>query len=99
MLVARLSRLMRKLGIADGGFHLLRHSFASYQMMADADPKTLQEALGHSQLKTTEKYIHLKPSHRSGITQRVQFGRPLSPGSENVIELREARRRLPGDHR
>jgi integrase len=49
MLVTRLSRLMRKLGIADGGFHLLRHSFASYQMMADADPKTLQEALGHSQ--------------------------------------------------
>jgi integrase/recombinase XerC len=99
MLVTRLSRLMRKLGIANGGFHLLRHSFASYQMMADADPKTLQEALGHSQLKTMEKYIHLKPSHRSRITQRVQFGRPLSLGPDHLIALGQARRRLQGDER
>jgi hypothetical protein len=85
---------MRRLGIAAGGFHLLRYTFASYQMMADSDPKTLQEALGHSQLKTPEKYIHLKPSYRSGITQRVQFGTPhtVRQQPQNVIPLVEARR-------
>ncbi len=72
---------------------LQRHD-PSYQMMADSDPKTLQEALGHSQLKTTEKYIHLKPSHRSGITQRVQFGTPhmVRQQPKNAIPLVEARR-------
>jgi integrase len=68
-------RLLRCLGIRNGDFHTLQHIFASYHAMADTDLRTLQLALGHANLRTTQRYAHLKPSHRAGITKRVRFGR------------------------
>jgi site-specific recombinase XerC len=53
----------------------LRHTFASYHATADPDLWALQLALGHASLHTTQRYAHLKPSYRTGITTRVRFGR------------------------
>jgi len=74
-LSVRFGRLLRRLGIRNGDFHTLRHTFASYHAMADTDLRALQLALGHASLRTTQRYAHLKPSHRTGITKRVRFGR------------------------
>jgi integrase len=74
-LSVRFGRLLWRLGIRNGDFHTLWHTFASYHAVADTDLWTLQLALGHASPRTTQRYAHLKPSHRTGITKRVRFGR------------------------
>lgn len=47
-------------GLPDiGGIHVLRHSFASHQLMAGMDLEKLKYVLGHKNLTTTIRYLHL----------------------------------------
>jgi integrase/recombinase XerD len=39
--------------------HVLRHSFATYQIMSGENPFKVQSWLGHSSIKTTQTYVHL----------------------------------------
>lgn len=43
--------------------HVLRHTYASHQVMNGCDIFLLQELLGHSDVKQTMKYAHLSPNH------------------------------------
>ena len=43
-------------------FHTLRHTFASWLAMAGVDIYTIKELMGHSDIKMTQRYMHLAPN-------------------------------------
>lgn len=61
--ICSFKRMAAKLPIADFHFHDLRHTFASFFMMGGGSITDLQQILGHSDLKLTQRYAHLSPEH------------------------------------
>ncbi len=48
--------------------HILRHSYATHQLEAGVDLKTLQVLLGHDDLSTTSRYLHLSQKHLQAVS-------------------------------
>ena len=66
-----LTRCCKRAGIKQGqwGTHVLRHTFGSHLAMAGVDMASIQSLMGHANIKTTMRYIHLSPDHlKSAVT-------------------------------
>jgi integrase len=71
---SRMCKAFKKAGLGSGGFHRLRHTFATRFIEAGGDARTLQMILGHSSLHTTDKYLHVSPEHVKKQAGLVRFG-------------------------
>jgi integrase len=52
-------------------FHTLRHTAATLLSLDGIDPLTLKDAMGHSDLRTTLKYRHLRPEHERPVIEQL----------------------------
>ncbi len=54
---------MRKADISKKvGAHTMRHSFASHLVLAGVDLRTVQDLMGHADIKTTMIYLQTVPT-------------------------------------
>lgn len=53
--------------------HTTRHTFATTLQDRGVDLKTVQELLGHSHIRTTEKYLHTSDEKKIDAVSRLQF--------------------------
>lgn len=56
-----LKRALKRAGLREIGWHVLRHTFASHLAMRGVPLKAIQELLGHASIVTTMRYAHLAP--------------------------------------
>lgn len=74
------NRAVDKLGLNEGitdrrqkvTFHTLRHTFASWLVESGTDIYTVQELLGHSDLKLTARYAHIGENSLRAAVQRLE---------------------------
>ena len=65
--------LLQKLGLPRFGWHRLRHTFATNYLRRGGDIVRLSMVLGHTQITTTQRYLHLLTDDLSASHQKVSI--------------------------
>jgi integrase len=61
----RFEAACKRIGLTDFHFHDLRHTFASWLVMAGVPLATVSQLLGHKSITMTMRYAHLSPQHKA----------------------------------
>jgi integrase len=63
----------KKAGVEDFRFYDLRHTFGTYALKLGKDLRAVQELMGHSNIRTTQRYTHVSQEQKTevaGLTNR-----------------------------
>ena len=64
-------RLGKYTGFSGFKLHNIRHTFCTDLVMAGENLEKVRQLAGHSSLKTTEKYLHIKPEKLKGSLDKL----------------------------
>ncbi|HHT9126695.1 MAG TPA: tyrosine-type recombinase/integrase [Candidatus Brocadiia bacterium] len=62
---------LKRAGIEDFRLHDLRHTFGSHLVMQGVDLRTVQQVMGHKEIKMTMRYSHLSPEYVQEAMERL----------------------------
>ena len=65
------SSALKRAGIEDFRFHDLRHTFGSHLVMQGVDIRTVQQVMGHKEIRMTMRYSHLSPEYVQEAMERL----------------------------
>jgi integrase len=81
--------IRERLGIARGGFHAFRHGLGTALMRDGANPRVVQEQLGHADLRMLQRYAHVVPEdQRSAVERATEIFLRRSAANANGRSLR-----------
>ena len=78
--------------------HTLRHSYATHLLEAGVDLVTIQRLLGHCDLQTTARYLHVTAPRLAGLPGLLE-GLPAAPVADDAAAGRRKRSRPWFRHR
>lgn len=67
------SRTLTRCGFPWASCHTFRHTYISHLVMAGVPLFTVQQLVGHSDYKTTLRYAHLAPGHKSEMSRKRPY--------------------------
>lgn len=70
-LVRSWQRALKQLNLPIKTFHSLRHTYASQLIKKGVDLTTVSRLMGHSSIKTTERYVHVMQSVKEEEVQKL----------------------------
>lgn len=85
------SKDLKACGIRPMRIHDARHTYASLFMMNGGNLYELKEILGHSSIKTTERYAHLSNSHLASVRDIIK---PNINNECDVVQLMQSNQKF-----
>lgn len=83
-------RSARRANLANGGVHVLRHSFCSHLAMRGAPTRAIQELAGHEDQGTTQRYMHLTPAAIESAIRLLEVGQTVQKFGD-IVETENPR--------
>ena len=81
--------IRESLGIPRGAFHAFRHGHATAMFSSGANPKVVQDGVGHAHITTTMRYTHaVSKDRREAVERAAQMFLRHSAANENSKALR-----------
>ena len=87
-----LSRICRRAGLPEFGWHRLRHSFGTHAAFFGVNPWRLQAWMGHQRIDETMLYVHVAEAHPRPIPPvLVEAGAGESDPDRRILAMMSAR--------
>jgi len=87
----KLVSVLDKLGLKRGGLHAFRHGRVSVLQENGVPGDLVKEWIGHSSLRTTSRYTHIRPEFRERVAAEVGLFKPmLDPNGPNLQQTKVA---------